>query len=344
MPSKGSVALISCTTDAWCGWGTFTCEISQRLAREYDATLHLLQRSAPRIAINGAQLLHCLTDWPSCVLSAGALAQRARIPLVISTHGTYAVTPLAGWMHGWRLRRTYRGAAHLTAPSRFTADRLRARIGTEVPLTVVSNGVAVERFAQTPDLSDLRARYGPGPILLTVGALKPRKGQDVVLRAFAQLKHEFPRAVYLLVGEDQWGGRLQRLAAAWRIPDVHCLGVVRHEEVVRYYHLCDAFALTPRMVDGAFEGFGIVYLEAGAAAKPVIGTRSGGVPEAVRDGETGLLVPEDGLEALVNALRRVLGDRAFAHQLGSAGFRHAQAHSWDHYVTQLTHLYEEVLA
>lgn len=370
------LALLSCVNDAASGWSTFTWEMARALSRHDEVSLYLPEDAPPAAAppcrvsytlpspaqtlrhprslvhhllpsinLGRAEVVHSLTDHPSTVLVAGRLAARHRLPHVISAQGTFAVSTLNRSVRGRWLTQTYRHAAHVTAPSRFTVERLRDQLGSSAPpLSRMPNGVCLERFSAPADLRALRQQFGAGPIVLSVGALKPRKGQDLVLRAFADIQRQWPSARYVLIGPDQWQGTLQRLAADLHVPGVHFLGPVIGEELVKYYQLCDLFVLAPRLDGASFEGFPMVYLEAGASGKPVIGTRCSGVVDAIRDGITGLLVPPEDVGALTAALAQLLEHPARARMMGQAGWKHARRHAWPRVAEQLSAIYREVLA
>ena len=105
---------------------------------------------------------------------------------------------------------------------------------------------------------------------------------------------------------------------------------------------CDVFALTPRYVNHEFEGYGLVYLEAGLYKKPVVGSFSGGVPEAVIDGETGMIVPENNSQATAEAIIRILKNSDLAKRLGEAGYRLAKERNWDRYIDKIINIYQNL--
>ena len=109
------------------------------------------------------------------------------------------------------------------------------------------------------------------------------------------------------------------------------------------YHACDLFALLPRRDHGHFEGFGLVFLEANACGKPVVGTRSGGVPDAIVEGKTGFLVDEEDEEAAAAAILRVLVDPTLAEYLGDGARAWASEHSWSAYAERLVRMYQSAI-
>lgn len=152
--------------------------------------------------------------------------------------------------------------------------------------------------------------------MLSVGHLKPRKSFDVLVQAFSNLQGDLPDAHLAVVGECD-ASLLRRQAAELGLSDfVHVLGGVTEADLIALYRACDLFVLLPRIDHGHLEGLGLVFLEANACSKPVVGTRSGDVPDAIVDGETGFLVEEDDAASAAAAMLRVLADPVLAAHLG----------------------------
>jgi phosphatidylinositol alpha-1,6-mannosyltransferase len=174
--------------------------------------------------------------------------------------------------------------------------------------------------------------------VLSVGAAKRRKGIDVLLDAFGRVRRRYPDVQLAVAG---WPGAYADLPTD---DHIRFLGHVNDEDLVDLYRTCDVFALLPRFDSGYFEGFGLVYLEAGACGKPVVATRSGGVAQAVLDGETGLLVPEDDAAAAASAIGRLLDDADLRLRLGARGRLWAESHDWPGYVDRILDIYRAALS
>ena len=223
-------------------------------------------------------------------------------------------------------------ADHAFPVSRYTAGLLGDLGVPEDRITVVGNGTDPERFVPM-DVSAARASLGldQARVILTVGRLTPRKGIDTVIRALPSVIERVPNAVYMVVGEGEDRARLEALAAEMGVTD-HVLfeGSVPFSQLPSTYNLCDVFVTPSRSAPPSVEGFGIVFLEVNACGKPVIGARSGGIPDAIVDGETGLLVEPDDEPGLAEALISLLSDPARCRALGDAGrARVEQACTWD---------------
>ncbi len=217
--------------------------------------------------------------------------------------------------------------------SRYTAGLLHDRGIPSHRVHVVPNGVDPDRFRPQDDTA-LRQRLGLSDrsLLLTVGRLVPRKGIDTVLRALPTIAEGCPDVTYVIAGTGPDQARLERLADRLGLQRrVRFVGDVDHDQLPLYYSAADLFVMPAREDPPDVEGFGLVFLEANACGTPVIGARSGGIPDAVRDGETGLLVPPNAPDALAEAALRVLADPDLAETLGQQGRRRAvREASWDH--------------
>lgn len=237
------------------------------------------------------------------------------------------------------LRRLLLRGPDLFAPvSQYTADLLRERGVPSSRLRIVPNGTDPERFRPL-DAGPLRERLGltDNTVMLTVGRLVARKGIDTTLRALPDILDAVPDLAYLVAGTGPDRDRLEHIAETLGVRDrVHFVGHVPFDELPSYYNVADLFVMPSREEPPDVEGFGIVFLEAGACGVPVIGARSGGIPDAIRDGETGLLVPPVAPTALADAATRILTSPDLAARLGEQGRRRVvNEASWDQVAEQL---------
>ena len=246
--------------------------------------------------------------------------------VVASTHGHevgWSMLPLARSA----LRRIGTGTDVVTYVSRYTRGRFALAFGSDAALEHLPPGVDTDRFA--PDevaRAELRARYrlGESPVVVCVSRLVPRKGQDMLIRAMPAIRQRVPGAALVIVGGGPYLTSLKRLA--------HSFGVAEHvvftegvpaDELPAHHALADVFAM-PCRTRGAgldFEGLGIVFLEASATGVPVVAGRSGGAPEAVRDGDTGVVVDGWDAGAIAASVSDLLADPDRAARMGKAGRR-----------------------
>jgi phosphatidylinositol alpha-1,6-mannosyltransferase len=295
--------------------------------------------------LDQVDVIHSLIEFPYGILARN-LARTHKVPFVVTTQGTYAVTPMLNWFDRWNYKPVFRDAALVTAPSSFTVDALRWASGLNPNVQIIHNAVEYERFQAPADLAGLRMKYNlpkDARIILGVGALKDRKGFDLLIEAFARVVEKEQRARLVIVGG---GDRqpLENLTSSLGVDkQTQILGEVPGDDLVGLYQTCEVYSHLPRNIQWSFEGYGIVYLEAGACGKPVVATRSGGVPDAVVDGETGFLVDEEDADGVAAALIRLLGDTQLAHSMGEAGRKYAEQHTWAWYSGQIVDCYNDVV-
>jgi glycosyltransferase involved in cell wall biosynthesis len=303
--------------------------------------------AARRLRLPGVDLVHSLEAYPTG-LAGCWLAQRLRVPHVLTSHGTYGViwarTRLDRWLYAWTLRHT----VAVCPVSHGTARLMQMHFGRALPtarLRVILNGSDAARRVEAA-----WAETRPWPAtarLLSVGALKPRKGQAECLRAVARLAAEYPGLQYDIAGPQTPGPYLEEIREIIRQGGlqqaVTLHGVQPVEALEALYRQASLFLLAPQEIDLNFEGFGLVFLEAGAYGLPVAAVRSGGVSDAVLDGETGLLVEPDDLDGLAAAIRKLLDDPVLARQMGLAGRRRAEALTWERCAAQYAEVYRRAL-
>jgi phosphatidylinositol alpha-1,6-mannosyltransferase len=164
--------------------------------------------------------------------------------------------------------------------------------------------------------------------VISVGRLVRRKGHELVMEAVARLAHQYTDLTYTIVGEGPERTHLEALARSLGIrARVHMPGHVSTAEKRRHLQAASVFAM-PVLPDASDpEGFGIAYLEAGAARLPVVATRTGGVAECVREGESGLFC-DASIAGVTNALRQLLENRTLRLHLGDGGRSIAEASVW----------------
>jgi phosphatidylinositol alpha-1,6-mannosyltransferase len=157
-------------------------------------------------------------------------------------------------------------------------------------------------------------------VILTVGRLQRRKGQDTAIRSLPDLIRRFPDLLYAIVGEGEDLGHLEATVESLHLQDhVMLMGKLDDDELMRCYQQCDLFLLPNRAVGSDIEGFGMVLLEAQSCARPVLAGKSGETREALVDGKTGWLVSCETSEALSRSLGEVLGDPDLLKTMGDAG-------------------------
>jgi len=213
---------------------------------------------------------------------------------------------------------------------------------------LVPLGTDPEQFRPGIDTRAVRTRYGvngDAAWILTVARLEAYKGVDMALRAVAQCRQDGLDVNYLVVGSGKKRKEYQRLAEDLRIADhVRFVGNVPEAELPAVFNIANAYIGVSRRADGSrVEGFGVALAEASACGLPVIAGQSGGLAEAVHDGETGLVVNPDDPAAVAAALKRLLGDQLFARRLGQAGRKAIETYyNWDRVIRDLRDIESQV--
>ena len=281
-----------------------------RLARDgrFDVAFHAQWQTLP-----ASQWARRRTGHPRRIVTAAHGRE-----LLLTPGGT---SPLGRAFSAFR-RRTLANIDALLPVSRYTAG-LACDLGVpDEKLRIVTNGTDPTQFFPE-DATALRDELGltGRRVLLTVGRLVPRKGLDTTLHALAQLRQSdaYADVTYLVGGDGPDRDRLTTLADDLGVTDaVRFLGRV-DGPLRAYFNLADVFVMPSRAEGPDVEGFGIVFLEANACETPVIGSTAGGIPDAIVDGETGLLVPPSDASALAVALRQLLDDAALRTRYGQRG-------------------------
>ena len=236
-------------------------------------------------------------------------------------------------------------ASVVVAVSEWTRDLMLALFGElgltpeRVPVRVVPLGADPATFRPGIENGEVRRRFGieGGRWMLTIGASGPHKGVDTALRALAVLKDRHADLRYAVAGPGRHTEALARLADAHGVADrVRFIREVSEADLPALYNAADIYLGVSRREGRSVEGFGIALAEAAACGVPVIAGRSGGIPELISDGETGLLVDPERTDPLVHAIDRVLGDPALAHRLGASGRAVVESHfNWDRTTSEL---------
>ena len=230
-------------------------------------------------------------------------------------------------------RRRWLGLAHhVVAANRFAAGLLASRFAVaQKRIALVENGVDLALFHPGPPPASFVKKFGLQGrlVLVTITRLVPRKGVDRVIEAMPAVARRFPDVFYLIVGDGPQHSALQALAATLGVADrVAFVGAVPHDATVNFYRCADTVLLANREEKDEADGLPLVFLEANACGKPVIGGRAGGTAEVIRDGENGFLVDGCDVGAIEAAICRLLDDAALRAAMGQKGLQMAQAWGW----------------
>jgi glycosyltransferase involved in cell wall biosynthesis len=277
----------------------------------HGSKLRALARLCACLRARRPAILHCHNLYAHLY---GALAGRiCGVPHVMLTrHGTFVPQPRLSWsLSRWLLKRT-----HIVAVSEDIQRIMKPFSGRRGSLCHIANGISLEPFSRLPSRREARQALDwseSGPVIGTVARLSEGKGHEDLLHAFELIGKACPGARLVIVGDGPTRALVEKQIADRGLRGtVEMLGERR--DVPAILAALDLFALA-----SCDEGLPVTILEAMAAGLPVVTTNVGGIPQAVVEGETGLLVPPRSPAALAEAAVRVLKDTDLARRLGLAG-------------------------
>jgi glycogen(starch) synthase len=238
---------------------------------------------------------------------------------------------------------TAKNATLIVTVSNSSLEKIKRFYGVdEAKVRVVPNGVDPQKFKPLADSAAAKRQFGLGdePCVLFVGSLIPRKGLHFLVKAAEKIVKEYMEAKFVIVGEGplkSW--LLGSLEATNLSGNFKFLGNVKEEMLAAAYNCADLLVLPSIQ-----EGQGIVLLEAEASAKPVVAFDVGGVNEAVRGGETGLLVKCGNTDDLADAMIRLLSDKNLRQKMGANGRKFVlEKYTWDICAEKMLTIYRELL-
>lgn len=358
-PARGGVqSLLARLADGLAGAGDVTVVTGATAGdRQWDATQAFrVIRTWPlrwgRLAVAALYvraLLEVLKRRPQVIVCGhvllGPLCRTIRavfgVPYVAMAYAYEIRAPRMRSIAGVALR----GATRVVTISEFSRRAVEAHGVSGSAIVVIHPGAVVVAGPAPPPRP-----LAPGRrVLLSVGRLVDAyKGHDMVIRAMPLILAKAPDTEYVVVGDGPLRPYLERLAASLGVaPSVRFVGQAGDDEVDAWYHTCDVFVLASREsgVSGGAEGYGIVFVEANLRGKPVVGGRSGGIPDAVIDGETGLLVDPSDPADIAEAVTRLLTEPELAERLGRGGRRRAiEDLSWPEYTERFRRVLSEAAA
>ena len=288
-----------------------------------------LRSRKPDIVVFGA-------TWPLGHMGP-AITRKLGIPFLGFTHGL----ELTGTLVPGLLRHIGRDAAMLTAASAWSSGKLERSFGWEGRMEILTSGIDTDQFH--PQVSDaaIRERHalGDAPVICCVSRLVPRKGQDMLIRAMPAIARSVPDARLLIVGIGPYEASLRKLASASGVADrVVFAGAAPYSELAAYFRAGNVFAMPCRLRWFGFdvEALGAVFLQGAAVGRPVIAGDSGGAPETIIPGKTGLVVDPTRPEPLAEAITPLLIDRDRAEAMGRAGAEWVHSEwTWDRMADRL---------
>jgi phosphatidylinositol alpha-1,6-mannosyltransferase len=299
--------------------------------REFNAFQVLRRTGTGNLVVSGIW-------YPEGLL---ALLAGAR-PLVILAHGSELMPTRERWRRRiWRelLRYVCESADLIVANSEYTR-RLVLRVAPRARVAAVPLGVDHLRF--TPgnrSLAKKRFAISQELVISSVSRVHAYKGHDIVLQALASIPEPIRRQiVYIVAGVGPDLAALHTRASKLDVMEqVRFLGFVPEQDLPDLYRASDLFLLCTRETahDQEVEGFGMAFLEAQACGTPVVGTRTGGIPDAIREGDGGWLIDQDDVDALGSILLKLADNPDEFREAGLMARRRVEREcTWNHYMQQ----------
>ena len=287
--------------------------------------------------LKNCDIVHAIDGYPYAIVAAVANIGLNK-KLIITVQGTYAVAPLYNFVAGTLLKWAYKRADKIIAISQYTQNEILKKANLS-NIEVINPGIDFKKFYKIPVYSDEK-------FILSVGALKYRKGYHISIPAFALAKKELPDLKYKIVGSQKdvaYFKHLKDLAFENGVAgDVEFLSGVSDEALSDLYRRAKLFILTSVEENHHFEGFGIVYLEAAASGLPIVATSNSGASSAVKDGYNGLLVHQNDLRATTDAVLKILEDSEFKTKLGNNSREWVKEFSWEKIITDYNKIYSNL--
>jgi phosphatidylinositol alpha-1,6-mannosyltransferase len=262
--------------------------------------------------------------WFGAAAPLGISAPWLRLPsvkrVIALTHGHevwWAKIPPFSWL----LRYASSGIDFVGVLGDYTERAISKAVNRE-KLIRIAPGIDVQHFSKTESSLRKDLQLGNRPVIICVGRLVHRKGQDKLIEALPEIKKFIPDAILLIVGEGPHRKELDLLVTKYKLEDsVKFVGRISYDDLPKYLSASDLFAMPSR--DRLFglevEGLGIVYLEASACHLPVIVGRSGGATDALLEGVTGISVNGRDTKEIAGAVVKLLGNKKLAEEMGKSG-------------------------
>ncbi len=323
-------------------WGIESVHRLRRYWRMMRAVSERL-RSGGRDATVRVHCIHAVPEAVSLIPLKWRYGKRLKI--ICYAHGEEITACGSSRQLTMLMHKAHKAVDLMIANSRNTVRYLANHIDPK-KVVVINPGVELSAFQGAEAAGrDYRTQRGwrEKQVVLTLGRMDPRKNHSMVLRAIAALKDRHPSLIYVCAGGGQLKDKLRLQAKDLGIADrVDFPGEVDGATKLALYGCCDLFAMPAVQVGTDVEGFGMVFIEAGACGKPCVAGDSGGQAEAVIDGQTGYVVDGNSAEAVTDAMDRLLADPALRMRMGAAGRIKAQSLDWPMVVQRTVELVEKI--
>lgn len=290
--------------------------------------------------------IHAFDIYPYGVIAVlYSLGLRKKI--LITAVGSGSIIPLYSALLSFVVKFCYRRVSYVVAISGYTKKEILRKM-PRLAVQVINPGIDLAEFesAKTVSLPEYVRAYQP--YIVSVGALRWRKGFKQSIRAFAEVSRRFPELRYIIVGKkytDIYIQRLRDIIAELHLEKKIVLleNVENRGEVLQYYRGAELFCLLSQNTGHDVEGFGIVFLEAATFGLPVVGSRDTGVEDAMQSGKNGFLVDSRDSYEFAQAIIRILENKELKKRMSEESLQFARESTWGVRLAEYAALYSEVL-
>ncbi|MBD1390572.1 glycosyltransferase family 4 protein [Neiella sp. HB171785] len=308
----------------------------------YWRTVWALRRLVKR---HGITHVHCGRVIHEGV-SAWLLSLVCNIKYLCFVHGEDVETAATSREHDLLVKQVCGKAEQIICNSHNSASIVnRLNYAGDDKIQVLHPGVDCQRFVPAAEDPEFKQAMGwtHKQVIITVGRLQQRKGQDMMIRAVAKLKDQFPNILYAIIGRGECKSMLTNLVAELQLEEhVQLLDEISDEQMIQCYQQCDLFILPNRTIANDIEGFGMVLVEAQSCGKAVIAGDSGGTKETLQEGITGHVLDCTDPELMVTPLAALLTDTDKLQQMGQQGRQWAeQMFDWQPHVNKARAIFDD---
>ena len=267
-------------------------------------------------------------------------------PYLCYVHGEDVETAATSGEHNLMVKQVCKHAELLICNSHNSASIVkRLNYGSDDKINVLHPGVDASLFVPSAADDEFKQQMGwqGRKVIITVGRLQARKGQDMMLRATALLKQQFPDILYAIIGRGECLESLKALTAELSINEyVQFLTDVSDAQMIQCYQQSDMFILPNRTIGNDIEGFGMVLVEAQACGKPVIAGDSGGTKETMLVNQSGLVIDCTDAQLISTMVAKLLADPKSSLQMGKIGRKHVESElDWQAHVQKASLLFNQ---
>lgn len=266
------------------------------------------------------------------------------VPIFVLAHGTeiqknFSPINLYKSYKQLRIISAYKNSSKIVANSSYTKDLLIESLSiNEKKIEIIHPGIDVyDKFIKNETLEKIEKIIGnSSPVILTLARLELRKGHKAILEALSSLLKKYPNLLYIIAGDGPNKSNLIIQARKLDLEkNIKFLGWITEPEKSVLLKKVNVFAMTPHIEKESVEGFGMAFIDAAFHGVPVIGTDSGGIPDAIVDGKTGLIAETNNQVDITNKIDQLFSNEKLRINLGEAGKKNALTRfTWDHKILE----------